>query len=80
MKTRILQEKTDALRERSGNVTSYDNLVMFVYLLARDVIPVGEVEKIMGEIELADWAKNASFTNGWLATWAKDVATRLRLT
>ena len=77
MKTLILQEKTDALRERSGNVISSDSLVMFIYRLARDHLPVGAVEQILGEIELADWAEEARFTNGWLATWAIDAALRL---
>lgn len=77
-KTDIRKAKTDALRERSGHVVSYDSLVCFFYLLARDALPVGVIERLLGEVEVAATSGTYVFTNGWLATWAKDVVQRIR--
>jgi hypothetical protein len=73
----ILRDKTDALRARSGRVTSTDPLVNFLYLLTRECCPVGTVEKILGDIEVAAENGEFVFTNGYLANWAKDAAARL---
>jgi hypothetical protein len=65
--------KQQALFERSGEVTDWSPLVSFLYELMRDYVPPGVVEGILddrGRIE-------TTFTNGWLANYAKDVAERL---
>lgn len=61
------------MREESGHAVSNDKLVMFLYLLARDWCPTGTID------ELVDYKVpvNGTFTNGWLAQWAQDVANRL---
>jgi hypothetical protein len=73
----ILTAKTDRLRADSGNVMSDDPLVLFLYLLGRDTLPVGAVEAILGQIEVAKIAGTSVFTNGWLAEWATNAASRL---
>jgi hypothetical protein len=67
---------TSSLRERSGSITSNDPLTAFLYLLVRDHLPLGIVEKVMKEIGPDDLEMH--FTNGWLAMWADDVAVRLQ--
>jgi hypothetical protein len=62
-----------AVFERSGQVASDDPLVGFLYLLMRDSVPVGMVAKLARELK-----PPMTFTNGWLAEYAKDVAGRLR--
>jgi len=59
--------------ERSGKVTSDDPLVGFLYLLMRDEVPVGTVARCARELTTP-----MTFTNGWLAEYAKDIAGRLR--
>lgn len=63
------------LRKRSGEISSKDPLVAFLYDLMRDHLTVGKVEKLVSEAEVSS---NADYTNGWLAKYAKDVAKRLR--
>lgn len=70
------QAEMEALRERTGRVTSSDPLVSFLYLLMRDRMTVGDVEQLVLEIS-AD-TPPAVFTNGHLARYAKDLAARLR--
>lgn len=68
-------EHMGAMRARSGTEKSADPLVSFLYNLMRDHLPAGAVEGIM----LDTYPDRVSvFTNGWLARYAKDVATRLR--
>ncbi len=63
-----------AMRERSGEVDSNDPLVAFLYVLMRDHLTPGNVEQIMlGHVT----GNESQFTNGWLATYAADVAARL---
>lgn len=66
----------DTLRDRSGNVDSSNPLVAFLYLLMRDHLPAGQVEAV---VQTAADAASAEFrfTNGWLATYASDLASRL---
>lgn len=64
------------IREASGRIDSEDPLVGFLYLLARDYLPLGTVEDLIGKLPLA--RRRVEFTNGWLASWAKDAAHRLR--
>ncbi len=65
----------EALRERSGTVTSNDRLVSFLYILMRDHVTPGIVEEIVLKHITED---TAVFTNGWLAKYAEDVAERVR--
>lgn len=78
-RSEVLKAKSDQMRERSGHVTTQDPLVAFLYLLARNGLPIGTVEDLMGQVEEAQTHDGAVFTNGWLATWAQDAAARLRV-
>lgn len=66
---------THTLRLRSvfGNVTDRSVLVSFLYELMRDHLLLGVVE----ELVLNSPPCRTVFTNGWLAQYAQDVATRL---
>lgn len=64
-----------ALRTRSGEITSSDPLVCFLYLLMRGHVAAGVVEELAIE---SSAVKEVVYTNGFLATYAKDVAARLR--
>jgi len=72
------------LKERSGFVTSNDKLVDFFYVLLRDHVPPGIVEYIMIQIDKEKQMNDlkhvdkTSYTNGWLASYAKDIAERLK--
>lgn len=63
------------LRTRSGEVTSEDPLVTFLYILMRDHLPAGVVEEI---VERHTYHEDMKYTNGWLAEYAKDLAARLK--
>lgn len=69
--------KNDNIRMRadSGTVTSDDKLVIFIYLLLRDGLNFGAVERL---VDASTHEKTAVFTNGWAATHAMDIASRLR--
>lgn len=61
--------------ERSGEVSSADPLVGFLYLLTRDHVTPGTVEEIMKQVFQAP---ESTYSNGWLAKYAMDVADRIR--
>lgn len=63
-------------RRASGSVNSEDPLVLFFYLLLRDHMLAGKVEELVMEVERASLP--AVFTNGGLATYAHDLAARVR--
>lgn len=63
--------------DASGHVTSGDYLVNVLYHLARDKMPVGEIESIVDN-SIAPKKDTVLFTNGWLASWAKYTAERIR--
>ena len=65
------------MRKRSGSVDSSSNLVGFIYVLARDHLTPGVIEKIMEDQVEVSRGKNVKFTNGYLARYAQDVASRL---
>lgn len=62
------------LRERSGCIISDDPLVSFLYELMRDYLTPGTIEEMMLDIDKVPVA----FSNGWLASYAIDLANRLR--
>lgn len=64
-----------SLRKRSGEVDSSDPVVAFLYILMRDHLSPGKVEKVV--LEHCSGGKHI-FTNGWLAEYAKDIAIRLK--
>lgn len=63
------------MRNTSGNVSTDDLLVQFLYLLARSEVPTGVIDQI---IDYQLKGGTADLTNGWLGEWAKDAAERLR--
>lgn len=67
------------MRAASGCVNDDRKLVSFLYTLMRDHLVSGGVEKIMSDIEKAELegVYSCSFTNGWLAHHAQDLAARL---
>ena len=75
-----------ALAMRSGAVTTNDLLVGFLYLLMRDKLTPGEVEYLMLQVnkDLLNFARCTgevpvfSLTNGHLARYAQDIASRLK--
>ncbi len=62
------------MRVASGQVDSDDPLVTFFYLLARDKVPMGDIEDLIEQCVGGE----RQFTNGWLALWAEDAAKRLQ--
>lgn len=70
----MLEKENSLLRERSGYVTYNDKLISFLYELMRDHIPPGVIEEICcNSINNCD----TIYTNGYLAKYAEDLATRL---
>jgi hypothetical protein len=61
----------------SGRVASADPLVTMLYLMARDHVSVGEVERLVSHVA-ETLHREKRFTNGWLAQWAKYNVDRLR--
>jgi hypothetical protein len=75
---RRARARCDRMRMASGTVSDPRPLVTFLYLLMRDEVTAGRVEKLIDQIGLVDGSVEASvFTNGWLALHAQDVAARL---
>ena len=63
------------MRKLSGCVDDKRRLVLFIYLLGRDHLPLGTIEEILDTCD-----KQYSFgtyTNGFLANYAKVAAERL---
>lgn len=67
---------TTRMRKTSRTVRDMDKMVLFIYLLGRDYLPLGEIETIMKSIPPEE--KESIFTNGWLANYARDVSKRLK--
>ena len=67
-------EETVALRERSATVPINSRLVSFLYELMRDHLPAGIVEELVQASKESD----VTYTNGWLAKYAQDLANRLK--
>jgi hypothetical protein len=68
------EEHTKELRERSGHVVINSYLVSFLYQLMRDHLTVADVEMLVRESEEESVV---TYTNGWLAKYAEDLANRL---
>lgn len=75
MGAEVNKKAIEAMRERSGMVSSDDSLVSLLYELMRDYVPPGTIEGIMASCKTDT---ETVFTNGWLANYAKDLANRLR--
>lgn len=69
-----MKDKNDILREASGSVTINSKLVSFLYVLMRDHLPTGDVESLIRESEDDP---DVTYTNGWLAKYAENLANRL---
>ena len=63
------------MRSVSGNHQTNDPVVMLLYLLARDALPLSDLERIVDTVAAS--GKPIAFTNGWLAQWAKDARNRM---
>ena len=74
---KILKQKQriNELRQVSGTTSNDSQLVCFLYLLMRDHLPTGTVEKILKDVNKPK--ENVQYTNGWLAKYAQDVADEL---
>jgi hypothetical protein len=66
--------ETNDLRKRSGTVQYNSKLVSFLYELIRDHLPAGVVE---GLVHNSTFDPDVTYTNGYLADYAKDIADRL---
>jgi polyhydroxyalkanoate synthesis regulator phasin len=69
-------KRTEELREISGSVTYSDPLTTFLYLLMRNDLPAGTVEALVRES--VNSAEECTFTNGWLAHYAHNLAEELK--
>jgi len=67
-------DPNESVRERSGNVSSSDPRIAFLYLLMRDHLPCGVVDSLITQVN-NDTEK--LFTNGWLAQYAADLVRRV---
>lgn len=71
-----LSEPVAGLRQRSGSVNSDDGLTAFLYVLMRDHLPPGVVESCV--LEHVERGHKSQYCNGWLASYAKDLARRIK--
>ena len=67
------------MREASGVVTNESPLATFLYLLARDCLAVGQIERLLDQT-LSIQRRERVYNNGWLAQWAEDAEARLKAT
>jgi hypothetical protein len=68
--------RTERLRSDSGNIEFTDTLTTFLYLLLRDHVPAGKVEMAVRESVLGP--ETITFTNGFLAQYADNLANTLK--
>jgi len=76
MDERSIEEQAKRVNKESGTISSESNLVCFLYLLLRDMLPAGEVEKLVAEVVSYD-QKPYEFSNGWLGQYALNIKSRL---
>jgi hypothetical protein len=67
----------DQLRQRSGDVKIEGKLVAFLYDLLRDHLAPGTVEELVRDAEKSAESETVSYSNGWIARYAEDLARRL---
>lgn len=72
-----VKDQFKRMREASGSIKSDDKLVSFIYSLGRDYLTLGQIEEIMLDLEKED-GQEITYSNGWLAQYAMDVAERLK--
>lgn len=73
-------DEMSQLRERTGTVTisARGNLISFLYELLRDELPAGTVERLVQSATFRrEGIEKIVFTNGHLARYAEDIASRL---
>jgi len=75
-KASAYEERMDILREDSGEFCSRDKLTSLFYMLLRDHLPAGDLEKLV--IDVANEGDVAVFTNGFLAKYAENLSDYLR--
>lgn len=66
-----------SLKERSGGHTTQTPLAVFFYLLLRDHLPAGVIERLVQEVESTPPGAPTQLTNGWVGRMAEDYAARL---
>lgn len=74
------KKSSQRIRKASGKINSKSLLVAFLYTLIRDDVPPGRIEDIMQNITadiLNSKRHEFSYSNGWLASYCKDIAKRL---
>jgi hypothetical protein len=69
-------DRFNKLRSDSGNIEYSDTLTTFFYLLMRDYLPAGKVEKLVNEV--IEGAETCLFTNGFLAQYADNLASFMK--
>jgi len=70
----MVKSRDTLLKEASGTVTSDDPMVGFVYDLLRDYVHPGDMERA---VENNLYKGTCTFSNGWLANYAKDIVKTL---
>ena len=71
------KNENDNLRKRSGTIIDDTKIVAFLYELMRDYLPLADVETLVRRQMCISKDNKATYTNGWLAEYAKDLANRL---
>ncbi len=69
-----VKSRDTLLKEASGTVTSDDPMVGFVYDLLRDYVRPGDMERA---VENNLYKGTCTFSNGWLANYAKNIVKTL---
>lgn len=62
------------MRKASGGITSRDKVTQLFYILIRDHVVVGNIEKVVDSMV----EQEVQFTNGWIANYAKYLTKRVR--
>lgn len=66
----------DEMRNETNNIVLHGHLRAFIYNLMRDNLPCGVVEQMVMNLE-ENAADEYYYTNGWLAQYADNIASRL---
>jgi hypothetical protein len=72
--------KNQEIFKENGEVSfsASDKLTSLVYEILRDVAPSGAVEGKLRQVEEESIDGEITYTNGWLAKYAKHLADRIR--